>query len=398
MRKISTNYRTITLKLDKTDQLDMLARECGRIYSKTISYVRKVHDKKGLWLDANQMQKIITSDKLHSQTTQAVIQKYFASLKSYFANLKTNPKAKPPHKTHKYFEVPFKESAIRVKNGFIYLSCGANNLKVIIPIPIGKTLSKIQYAEIVFDGRYYLKITTKLDDIEYKSGDKFVAVDPGEIHPLTVWDGGKGTIYNGRLLRSVKQYREKIKADYSSKIDTKKKGSNRRHELVKSKKSKLRKLDNKIRDIEHKITRHFVETCKRDDVSTVVYGDTTHIRDSIDFRKKVNQKLHQWNFDRIRFQVAYKLAKYGINFKLIDERGTSHTCPVCGHHVNPVGRKFRCINCGFETHRDIAGSMNIYSKYQEPKVPVVASMAHATGVRFNYHLRCSDLPLRIPQL
>jgi putative transposase len=398
MRKIITNYRTINLKLAKTDQLDMMARECGRVYSKTVSYIHKVHDKKGFWLSATQVQRIITSDKLHSQTTQAVIQKYFASLKSYFENVKTNPEAKPPHKTHKYYCIPFKTSAIKVKDNSVYLSCGVYNSKVIISIPYGKILTDIKYAEIIWDNGYYLKIVTKLEDVKYKIGNKVVAVDPGEIHPLTTWNGEKGTIYNGRLLRSIKQYREKVKASYTSKIDLKKKRSRRKSQLIKEKKLKLKKLDNKIRDIEHKITRYFVETCKRDDVSTVVYGDTTHIRDNVDYGSKVNQKIHQWGFDRIRFQVAYKLAEYGINFKLINERGTSHTCPVCGHHVNPQGRSFRCPNCNFISHRDVVGSMNIYSKYQEHLVPVVAFMAYATGVRFNYHLCCSGSTLRIPQL
>jgi len=134
------------------------------------------------------------------------------------------------------------------------------------------------------------------------------------------------------------------------------------------------------------------------DVSTVVFGDTTHIRQGLDYGNNVNQKLHQWAFDRIRFQVGYKLAEYGINFVLINERGTSHTCPICGSHVNPQGRFFKCPNCNFVTHRDLVGSINIFSKYQEYKVPVVASMAHATGVRFNYHLCCSNLNSRIPQL
>jgi putative transposase len=374
-----------------------MSRECGRIYSKTVSYIRKVHERKGFWLDEVQMCKIIKSDKVHSQTTYSVIKKYFVSLLSYFKNVESNPSSKPPYKTRKYFCIPFTKSAIKVDVNKIILSCGWYNDPLIIPIPKGKNLEHVSYAEVVWDDGYYLKLVVESSKPELKQGDKIVAVDPGEIHPLTTWDGEKGTIYNGRLLRSVKQYREKVKASYTSKIDLKKKKSNRKHKLIQFKKKRLNKLDRKIKDIEHKITRHFVETCKKDNVSTVVYGDTTHIRQDCDYGNKANQKIHQWAFSRIRFEVEYKLAEYGINFVPINERGTSHTCPKCGGKVNPNGRRFRCTHCGFECHRDIAGAMNIFSKYQE-FVPVVASMAHATGVRFNYHLRCSDLPLRIPQL
>jgi putative transposase len=36
-----------------------LTRLAGRIYSKTVSFVRKIHKKKGVWLSMNTMQKYI---------------------------------------------------------------------------------------------------------------------------------------------------------------------------------------------------------------------------------------------------------------------------------------------------------------------------------------------------
>jgi putative transposase len=386
------------MKLAKTEQLYQLSRECGRVYSKTVSYVRKVHKKKDFWLDEVQMCKIVKSDKLHSQTVQGVIKKYFVSLASYFKNVKSNPEARPPYKTHSHYCIPFKKSAIKIKDSEIILSCGMYNDPLVIPLPKGKELSDVGYAEITWDNGYYLSLVVESPKPDLVQGSKLVAVDPGEIHPLTVWNGEKGTIYNGRLLRSEKQHLNKVKAEFASKLSRKKKGSKRRKALARCKAKKLKRLNNRIKDAEHKITRHFVETCKADDVSTVVYGDTTHIRQDCDYGNKANQKIHQWAFDRIRFQVEYKLAEYGIKFMPQNERGTSHTCPRCGSHVNPNGRRFRCKVCGFECHRDIAGSMNILSKYLESeKIPVVAAMAPATGVRFNWHLRCSLSKVRIPR-
>lgn len=399
MRRVEREVlrKTITIKLDKTEQLYRMSRECGRIYSKTVSMVRKVHKKKNFWLDEVQMCKIIKSDKVHSQTVQGVIKKYFVSLNSYFKNVKSNPQAKPPYKTHANYCIPFKKSAIKVTETEIILSCGMYNDPLVIPIPKGKELSHVSYAEISWESGYYLSLVVEKELSEKVQGDKVVAVDPGEIHPLTTWDGEKGVIYNGRKLRSEKQYREMVKAEYAEKLSHKKKGSKRRKELAKHKTRKLRRIDNRIKDAEHKITRHFVETCKKDNVSTVVYGDTTHIRQNCDYGHNANQKIHQWAFSRIRFMVDYKLAEYGIEFVPINERGTSHTCPNCGEHVNPNGRRFKCLHCGFECHRDVAGAMNIFSKYRE-LVPVVASMAHATGVRFNPHLCCSSSKMRIPLL
>lgn len=156
-RKTKTNVsrKTITIKLEKTEQLYQLSRECGRIYSKTISFVRKIHKKKNFWLDESQMQKIIRSNKVHSQTAQAVIQKYFKALDSYFEIVETNPEARPPYKSKKYFCIPFKKTALNIEKNFIKLSCGKGNLPVIIPIPEDKQLENVSYAEIVWDNGYY---------------------------------------------------------------------------------------------------------------------------------------------------------------------------------------------------------------------------------------------------
>ena len=383
-------YKTITLKLNNkyNEQLISLSKECGKIYSKTISYIHKIHKKKNIWLSATQMQKIIKSDKLHSQTVQAIIQKYFAALYSCFKNKKTNPKAKPPIRTHKYYCIPFKKSAIKIKNNIIYLSCGKNNDIISIPIPKNKLLANVKYMEIVWNDGYYLKIIVDINKnvapLIANDTAHIVAVDPGEIHPLTIFDGKKSTIYNGRYLRSLKRYREKVKATFSSKIDKKQKKSKRKFRLIQSKQKKIKKINNKIKDIEHKITKHFVETCKNNNVSTVVYGDTTHIRQHIDYGKKNNQKLHQWAFSRIKFQVKYKLENECIKFISMDEKYTSSTCPKCHKNIKPNGRNFKC-SCGFKAHRDVVGAINIYSKYQG-KIPVVADMTPATGIRFYNNL------------
>ncbi|WP_442875775.1 zinc ribbon domain-containing protein [Actinoallomurus sp. NBC_01490] len=45
---------------------------------------------------------------------------------------------------------------------------------------------------------------------------------------------------------------------------------------------------------------------------------------------------------------------------LVDERGTSSTCPACHRRVpKPEDRNFTCIRCGFSGHRDLVGGANI---------------------------------------
>ena len=50
-------YTTKKIKYDKTPDLDMLARESGRVYSKVVSLIRKVKRKKGFWLSEKAVKK-----------------------------------------------------------------------------------------------------------------------------------------------------------------------------------------------------------------------------------------------------------------------------------------------------------------------------------------------------
>jgi putative transposase len=53
----------------------------------------------------------------------------------------------------------------------------------------------------------------------------------------------------------------------------------------------------------------------------------------------------------------------GIVVRLVDERGTSSTCPACRLRVpKPTGRRFRCHGCGLKRHRDVVGAANIAAK------------------------------------
>lgn len=100
-------YTTEKVKVDKTPELDALALEAGRVYCKVVSLIRKVKRKKGFWLSHGAVQKYmrLRGYHLHSQTIQALIQSYFDSLKSYFRAIKSNPDAKPPNRTRKFYKV-----------------------------------------------------------------------------------------------------------------------------------------------------------------------------------------------------------------------------------------------------------------------------------------------------
>ncbi len=384
-------YITKTIKLKKTQQLDTLARESGRCYSKAVSLVRKTFKQKGFWLSESGVKKDIKNKGylLHSQTIQACAESYFESLKSFFQVRKSDPEAKPPKRTPRYFKVRWKSSAIRLKDGQLMLSNGKGREPVILE----NVQEKPKYVEMSFHrGCYYFGLVYKVDVPPKQETGITVSVDMGEIHPIVRFDGKRTTIYNGRFLRSIVRYRNKFKAQIQNAMDTCKKRSRKWYKLRKAKQRTLDKLDAQIKDAEHKITSRFISDCQRAKADTIVIGDLTHIRDNIKYSKKSNQKLHQWAFARIADKIKYKAELVGIKVVSVSEAWTSQTCPKCGHRKKPSNRNYHCSQCDFKYHRDGVGAINIHNKVSGvTNTPVSRDPGSPLGVKFNWHLSCLGL-------
>ena len=125
MRK--QDYRSYIIATAKpTEQLDAINRLGGRIYSKTVSLAFKTHAQKGFWLSDSGLKKYLKFKgyPCHAHSVQAIIDDYCGARRSFFSNLKTNPKAKPPHKTRKFHTFTWRATGISYKRGKLRLSMG----------------------------------------------------------------------------------------------------------------------------------------------------------------------------------------------------------------------------------------------------------------------------------
>ena len=378
-------YTTKKVKASKTPQLDILASEAGRAYSKVVSLMRKVKRKKGFWLSQGGVQKYmrLKGYNLHSQTLQAIIQSYFDSLKSYFRVSKSNPDAKPPKRTPHFYKVRWIQNGISFKDGVVRLSNGKGNAAITL-----KSDVRPAYVEMYFQrGSYYFSLVYEVQIPPKRKTGKAVAIDMGEIHPIVSHDGEHTIIYNGRALRAIKQYLNKFKAYIQSKMDRCTQRSNRWYRLKRIKTKILAKLNAQIKDAEHKITSRFISDCIKAKADTIVMGDIKGIRKRAKFSKKSNQKVHQWAFARLQSMICYKAALAGLKVKFVSEAYTSQTCPRCGSRKKPTNRNYHCNHCGFEYHRDGVGAINLWNKVSGFILsPVVGVMASPIGVRFHPHL------------
>jgi transposase len=91
----------------------------------------------------------------------------------------------------------------------------------------------------------------------------------------------------------------------------------------------------------------------------LVVGDPTGIT-AHDARSVHNLRLRQWRRIHLVQGLRDKAERAGIIVPMVDERGTSSTCPACRRRVRkPSGRRFRCPNCNSGWHRDLVGAANI---------------------------------------
>lgn len=366
-------------EIKATKQVEELALQCGKVYSKTVVTFWRIERKKGIWLSKYAMQRLIRGEGIHSQTAQACVDSFYNSLKAWRVKNKRGDKnARPPTKQRKYFLVQYKGQAIKLKKGMLILPNGRKSTSIQIPWEHEKpaTISiKTGYKTAEIVACYNTPDPTPIED------GRATAIDLGQIHLATTSDGWS---VSGRKLRALRRYQNKIKGTLASLQSKKSKGSRAWKKLQNTKRKVLSKLNNQISDITHKATTGIVSTLEKTGVKTLVIGDLTGIREENDQGKLRNQENHQWNFHQITWQLTYKAKMKGMTVTPTPEHYTSSTCPICGVITKTNTRNFSCSNCKFTMHRDLLGAHNILKKYLG-EIPVVGGMAPPRGVRLKSH-------------
>ena len=383
--------RTLKLKIPNLEQLDVLNaasasvwNECRHLkevwdYAHGYRTTGRIDEQCELWMD----KQLSKSQPLHSQSIQAVRERYFKNRKAYRA-LRRNgdTTAKPPYKYKRFQTTTWKKSAIRFKETsrghVVVLSNGRGTPPLQIPLPKLFNLSltpNITMVNLVYmHGHYELHFVYTAEKADISEADGVVGVDIGEIHRIVSHDGQDTRIFNGRYIRSLYRLRNKVLAEFSQAMSRCKRHSRRWWKLTRRKWKRIKKIDNQIKDALHKQTTKLVKYCQAKGIGTIVLGDLTGIRKRMNYGKKRNQKLHQWAFGKIAELITYKAKALGIKVRVIDESYTSQTCPKCGNRKKPNNRNYTC-QCGFKYHRDGVGALNIRAKYLGHfGVPVEADM------------------------
>jgi len=119
---------------------------------------------------------------------------------------------------------------------------------------------------------------------------------------------------------------------------------------------------NALTDIVEKASRRAVEYAQQFDDPVIVLEDLTYIRESLDYGKWMNRRLHAWAFARLQGRIEDKAFNAGIPVEYVNAAYTSQTCHACGHVGHRDGDEFRCANedCWVtEYHADLNAAANI---------------------------------------
>jgi len=235
------------------------------------------------------------------------------------------------------------------------------------PVWVGKTRKTTVKAEITGEQKQILqgklgtlRITKKSDkwiaqiavEVAEKecSGDNVMGVDLGlKVPAVAVTNNGKVKFAgNGRQNKYVRR---------KNKAKRRKLGKAKKLNAIKRSKDKEQRW---MQDQDHKISRIIVNFAVENNVSEIKLEKLANIRSTARTSRKNEKNLHTWSFYRLAKYIEYKAQLEGIRIQYVNPEYTSQKCPECGTLNKARDRKYKC-KCGFKTHRDILGAMNIIS-------------------------------------
>ncbi|MFB9334694.1 RNA-guided endonuclease InsQ/TnpB family protein [Actinoplanes octamycinicus] len=232
----------------------------------------------------------------------------------------------------------------------------------------------IRSVTLLFDaGRLWIDITAELPVATYPAGqqpdpDRIAGVDLGIIHPYAVSTlDGAGLLVSGRAIRAehrmhLADTKNRRKAVAGRAPKPGQRGSRRWRKTRRRARLVEARHRRRIRQAQHEAATSVIDWAVKQRVGTLSVGDPRGVL-GLPAGRRHNLRLRQWQIGRSLAILHDKAALAGIRVHLVDERGTSSTCPNCRTRITkPAGRTMRCRTCLFAGHRDLAAAFTIATR------------------------------------
>lgn len=316
---------------------------------------------------------------IQSKSAQNTCNSLINNIKSYYSLRKKDPTAKFPHrfKSSKYF-TSFTLDYNNGRGGFklvdnimqINLNKLCNKLKLNLGSAIKKFNIKNKDIKIIAlskdrDDYYIIIVYSEPKNTETYNNSNFISLDLGITSIYTAFSNKieNYSLSNKRFDKIEKQI------EHVQSIKDKKKKHSKKWKKINKRVSKLyRKLSNKNIDFQHKSSRNLINTCKNNNIGTIICGDI-QVKSII---KKENKALKSTskNFGLSRFKtfLEYKAKDANIDFHKVDEAYTTQTNCLTDEKEfsSDLSNRFVKLNENIIISRDLNSAINISKKIMDP--------------------------------
>ena len=241
-----------------------------------------------------------------------------------------------------------------------------------IPYPV----ERVRSVTLVYEGdRLWLEVTAELPVTAYRPGQgpesgRVAGVDLGIIHPYAVaGPDGAGLLVSGRAVRAehrlhLADTKGRRRATARRAPGRGERGS-RRWRKTRTR-TRARRVEGRhrrrVRQAQHEAAKAVVSWAVEQRVGTLNVGDPRGVLHLAAGRRH-NLRLRQWQVGRLINILTDEATLAGITVRLVDERGTSSTCPACRRRIpKPRGRALTCKACGTFGHRDLVAAATIATR------------------------------------
>ena len=327
-------------QLSKKDyrNLKYLSHIAKNLTNEAIYNIRQYYFNKKKYLSYNENYKILKNSenykKLNSNMAQQILKEVDGSFKSFFSLIKLAEKGKYNFKDIKLPNYLDKKGFTTLIIGFVRLN--ENKLTIpysnlfskehkkieinIPPILVDKKIKEIRIIPKQHSRYFEIQYIYEVEEVQRElNKENVLGIDLGIDNLCTcVTNTGASFIIDGRKLKSINQYYNKINAKLQSIKDKQKiERTTLRQKRI------TRKRNNRINDYLSKAARIIINYCLNNDIGKLVLGYNEDFQRNSNIGSINNQNFVNIPYGKLRDKLIYLCKLYGIEFKLQEESYTS---------------------------------------------------------------------------
>ncbi|NWO26637.1 IS200/IS605 family element transposase accessory protein TnpB [Leptotrichia sp. oral taxon 417] len=318
--------------------LKYLSHIAKNLTNEAIYNIRQYYFNKKKYLSYNENYKMLKNSenykKLNSNMAQQILKEVDGSFKSFFGLLKLakngqydNKKIKLPKYLDKDGFTTLVIGFVRLKDDILIVPYSNSFKKThqevkikLPPVLKGKKIKEIRIIPKQHSRYFEIQYIYEVEEIQRElNKENALGIDLGINNLCTcVTNTGASFIIDGRKLKSINQYYNKINAKLQSIKDKQKiERTTLRQKRI------ARKRNNRINDYLSKAARIIVNYCLNNDIGKIVLGYNEDFQRNSNIGSINNQNFVNIPYGKLRDKLIYLCKLYGIEFKLQEESYTS---------------------------------------------------------------------------